>query len=160
MTEEEVLLVLHPSRKAYIVEYGCTFLLLVFLGVLYLREITLPRPFVNLVLGIAGFTFLFAEISRFSTIYKIMHTKMLITKGIIQQQRKSIHFHPLGFVPDINLKQGRIQRILNYGTVFVSGGTEKSFELQNINRPQKILTMIEELIDISRRKMNQGPRKK
>ena len=139
--------VLRKSRKAYIIEYSCTVILLFLLFTTYYKGIFLKSILQYFVVGLAATAFLSAELSRILTYYKITPKKVVIVKGIIKQNKKNVYFHPLGFVPDINVKQNRIQRILNYGTIYVKvSGQENSFEICDINRPQKIMNLIEDLI--------------
>ena len=78
-----------------------------------------------------------------------MEDKLVTIDGIIKQNRKNIYFHPLGFVPDINIKQNRIQRLLNYGTIsIVMGGS--NFEIKDVNNPHSIIKIIEEQIEYSK----------
>ena len=82
--------------------------------------------------------------------YRVTTSKVTIVHGLIKQTRKNVNFHPLSYVPDINLKQTVIQRLLGYGTVYVDsqGG---SFEFKEIAHPQKILGRIEGLIEKTRK---------
>ena len=70
---------------------------------------------------------------------------MTFIKGIIKKHHKHVYFHPLGFVPDINVKQGWLQRFLNYGTISIQVSDEK-FKLKDIDDPHFIMKEIEELI--------------
>lgn len=149
---DKVITILRKSRKAFIIEYVCSFLLLGLLGATYIKGIALARPFTYLILGIAAFALLSAEWSRAIVWYKITESKVVIIKGIFKQTKKNVHFLPLGYVPEINTHQGRIQRLLNIGTIFVHGSTQNSFEIKDINEPQQVLALIERLIDENRRK--------
>ncbi len=79
-----------------------------------------------------------------------MPQKAIIVNGIIKQSKKNIYFHPLGFVPDINIKQNRIQRVLNYGTIYVQGGSNP-FEIKEIDHPLRVMDFLEELIEKNKR---------
>lgn len=149
---EKVITILRKSRKAFIIEYACTIILLSLLAALYLKGIRLPAVLNYLVLGIAAFALISAEFSRNLIQYKITESKVIIIKGIIKQAKKNVHFLPLGYIPEINTHQGRIQRLLNIGTIFVHGSAQNSFEIKDINDPQKVLELIEKLIEDNRQK--------
>lgn len=150
--EEKVITVLRKSRKAFIIEYVCSFILVVLLIATYVKGIRLPPIFNYLILGIAAFALLSAELSRALTWYKITESRVIIIKGIIKQSKKNVHFLPLGYIPEINTHQGRIQRLLNIGTIFVHGSAQNSFEIKDINDPQKVLELIEQLIEDNRQR--------
>ena len=144
---EKELMVLHRSRKAFLIEYICGTLLLLFLIMIRVKGIGLSSAFQTFILLIAALAFISPEISRIMLRYRITSSKISIIKGLLKQTKKNVHFLPLGYVPEINLKQSRIQRLLNYGTIFVHGSGENSFEIKEVDHPQKILELIEELID-------------
>jgi membrane protein YdbS with pleckstrin-like domain len=83
-------------------------------------------------------------------VYEITPSKVTIRHGLIEQTHKNVHFVPLGYIPEINMEQDRIQRLLNYGTIFVHGSAQNSFEIKDIDHPKKILKLIEELIEKNR----------
>ncbi|HLD01217.1 MAG TPA: PH domain-containing protein [Candidatus Nanoarchaeia archaeon] len=144
--EDEVLAKYCRTRKAYLVEYSCGFLLLGLLGYSKLNGDYIA-PGVTLLIGGTGlFSLLLAEYSRLITRYKITRSKITIVHGFIKRQKKNVYFHPLGFVPDLNVKQGRLQRILGYGSVFLRGTQGNVFEIRNVNNPSKVLDLIEDLI--------------
>ena len=149
---EKIIAILRKSRKAFIIEYACSFLLLGLLAATYLKGIRLPGIFNYLIVGIAIFALLSAELSRALTSYKITENKVIIINGIIKRSKKNVHFLPLGYIPEINTQQGRIQRLLNIGTIFVHGSAQNSFEIKDINDPQKVLELIEMLIEDNRQK--------
>lgn len=138
---------LRKTRKAFIPEYFCGFFSLFSLGFIFFKGIPLSSIIIVFVISFALFCFTYAEVSRIFIRYKISPEKLIIVSGIIKQNKKNVYFHPLGFVPDINVKQDRIQRVLNYGTIYVRGGADfNSFEIKDINQPHKILVMVEDLI--------------
>ncbi len=141
---------LKQTRKSYMVEYGCGVLLLLLLAFSFLKGVTFPAGINYLVGGLGVFAFASAEVARLLTRYKVMDDKLVIIKGFIKQSKKSIYFHPLGFVPDINVKQSRIERLLNFGTIFIKEGNTTALEIKNINRPHKIMDLIEERIEANR----------
>ncbi len=117
---------------------------------LYLKGIAVPGILQKTAIAAALFALAAAEISRMMVSYKITSVRLIIVRGIIQQSTKNIHFHPLGFVPDISMKQNWMQRLLNYGSVSVAGSGEHSFELRNINQPHRVVELLQELIEENR----------
>ena len=146
----ELNVILRKTWKAYLIEYACASLLLILLAVLYLKGIHIPPLLGYMVGGIALVALVTAEYSRWFTRYLITDEKIVIVHGFIKQNTKNVHFIPLGFVPEINLKQGRLQRLLNYGTIFIHGTGESSFEVKEVDNPQEVLALIEMLIDKNR----------
>ena len=147
---ETIIAVLRRSRKSFIIEYVCALILMGLLIAAPLKGIPVHRYLVYFILGLAAVSILSAEWSRAMVRYIITPPKVIIIKGIIKQSKKNVHFLPLGFVPEINMKQTRLQRLLNYGTIFVHGSGENSFEIKDIDQPQEVLALIEELIEKNR----------
>ncbi len=151
--QEELIAKLYKTRKAFLIEYGCGIVLLGFLLVSYLIA-NPPGRNVALFMGALSAIFLAsAEVGRIFTRYTITTEKIVVVKGLIKQSKKNVHFIPLGYIPEINLKQNYLQRILGYGTVFVHGSSENSFEVKDIDNPQQILQIIEDLIEKNRRRL-------
>ncbi len=148
--DETAIAILRRSRKSFIIEYACALILVGLLITAFFRGIAVHRYIVYFILGLAAISVLSAEWSRAMVRYIITHPKVIIIKGIIKQSKKNVHFLPLGFVPEINMKQTRLQRLLNYGTIFVHGSGENSFEIKDIDQPQEVLALIEELIEKNR----------
>lgn len=149
--EEKVIKLLRKSRKAFLIEYGCGIFLLVLLAAVYLKGIPLKPVVGRFVFGLALVALASGEMNRWFYYYKITNKKIVIIKGIIKQTKKNINYHPLAFVPEIGMKQGRIQRLLNYGTVFVESGGN-SFEIRDVDSPKEVMELIESLIEKTRRK--------
>ncbi len=143
-------ILLKKSRKAFLIEYFCGVFLIGSMPFLNAKGISLPEYFQYFVLGFGLFAIASAELARQMTRYRITPEKFTVIKGIIMQHRKNVHFHPLGFVPDINLKQNRIQRLLNYGNIFIQGSGENSIEMRDINNPDEIMRIIETRIEQNR----------
>ncbi len=78
-----------------------------------------------------------------------MPEKMVITEGLVKQRKQNVYYHPLGYVPDINIKQNFMQRMLNYGTISVSTGSN-SFQIKDIDNPDKVVGLLEDLIENSK----------
>ena len=152
--EENIVIVLRRSRKAFLVEYGCGFFLLIILGILAFKGIAIPSAFRSFVFGFAFLGVAYAEVSRQLVRYIITPEKLIVVLGINRQFKTNVYFRPLGFVPDINLHQNRLERLLGYGTIFVrGGGTTNAFELKDINDPQYIMELIEKLMEDNRGSM-------
>ena len=141
---------LKRTRKAFLPEYFSGIVLLFILFVFHFNEIIIPFSLDYLLVGLAAFAFISVELSRMTVDYHITPEKIIITKGIIDKHHKNVHFHPLGFVPDINVKQSFYQRLLNYGTVFIHGSGENHLEIKDVNNPHQILKVLEDLIEENR----------
>lgn len=151
MGGDQVLFTLRKSRKVFFIEYFCGFLLLLFLGGMYLKRIFLANYIQYCLLLLVLFIIIYTEISRLVTQYKITSTKIIIIRGIVQQSTKNVYFRPLGFATDLNIHQNRLQRLLNYGTIYLRGSDkENAFEFESIDQPQEILDVLEQLIEQNR----------
>jgi membrane protein YdbS with pleckstrin-like domain len=148
VSEDSALMNLRSSRLGFIVEYACaTFIFAGFL-VLAMKGKSPIFPIKVLGFGIGIIAIASAEIARAITRYTISEAKLTIVTGIVKQTRKHVYFHPLGFVPDLNVNQGRINRMLGIGTVYLkAGGGENTFEIKDVQHPHRVLKLIEELID-------------
>jgi len=135
------------TRKAYLTEYTCGIFLLISLGIVALNNFQLNATFQYFVVGVSLFALGSAELARMFTRYKVSNDKLSIIKGIIQQDKKNVYFHPLGFATDLNIKQSRLQRLLNYGSIYLKSGMENTFEIKDVNSPHKILKLIEQRIE-------------
>ncbi len=150
---EEFITELRKTRKAFLIEYSCSAILLGFLAISHLIG-NPPGKNITLFVVLLGALFLVsAEVGRVFTRYTITSKKITVIKGIIKQNKKDVHFIPLGYIPEINLKQNYVQRILGYGTVFIHGSAQNSFEIKDVDNPQLVLQIIEELIDKNRKRM-------
>ncbi len=159
--EEKVLYKLRKSRKAFLTEYICGGVLLLSAVGLYFMDLIRQGYFMIGILVLGGLAIGSAEFSRIMVRYIILPTKIIITKGIVQQTRQNVYFRPLGFATDINLRQGRWQRLLGYGTIYLRGSdAENAFELADIDYPEDMMRTIEELIEQNRGDMDKGEKKK
>jgi hypothetical protein len=150
-TEERVLYKVCRSRKAFLTEYVCGGFLLLGAGISYVMDLTRSQYILGIIIVLAGFVIISAEISRMMTRYIILPTKIIIQKGWIQQKTKNVYFRPLGFATDINLEQSRWQRLLGYGTIYLRGSdAENAFELADIDFPEEMMRTIEDLIEHNR----------
>ena len=101
-------------------------------------------------LVLAFFGFVSTEVRRFyGDRYVIMPTKLSVIKGIFRVRKRNIYYQPLGFVPDLNVRQTFWQRVLGYGTVFVHVGNT-ALELREVDNPHEVLRMFERLIEETR----------
>ena len=155
MEKERVLFTLRKARQAFLVEYACGVFLLGLIVIPILKGIQIQQSISYFVIGLSMFAFASAEMSRMFTSYKIKGNKLEIVHGIIKKTKKNVYFHPLGFVPDINTHQTRLQRLLNYGSIYVKSGNIKSFEIKDISNPHKIMDKIEQLVENNRGSMTQ-----
>ncbi|HLC90807.1 MAG TPA: PH domain-containing protein [Candidatus Nanoarchaeia archaeon] len=149
MSDEATLL--KKTRKAFTIEYSCSVFLLLVMVYAFFKGVSVPPLLQKIVLGVSLIVFVSAEFSRYLIRYLITPEKVIITKGIFRQHKRTIHFHPLSFVPDINIRQSAWQRLFNYGTVYVQGASgEHQLEIKDIDNPQKIMKLIEDYIDLTR----------
>lgn len=152
--KEEILCVLHRSRKAFLVEYFCALVLVGSVFIAPAKGIVLPPLVSQIILGLGIVTISFVELGRLLVTYTISKTKITITQGILKQAKKTIYYHPLSYVPDINVHQSRLQHLLDFGTVFIkAGGDDNTFEIKDVNDPNKVMEIIEKLIDETREKV-------
>ena len=146
---EEILVTLRHSRKSFLLEYCCSIFLLFLMGFSLfkggeLAKVTLPF----LALGMFGL--ITTEVRRFyGDRYNIMHSKLSVIKGTFRVRKRNIYYQPLGFVPDFNIRQTFLERLLGYGTVFVHVGNTV-LELKDVDNPHEVLKMFERLIEETR----------
>ena len=150
--EEKVLASLYRSRKSFIPEYACALFLLVLLAYFQIQDKTIPSILNYFIWGLLLLALASAELSRALIHYEITPEKVIITHGFIRKHQQHINFSPLGFVPAINVKQGVLQRIFNYGTVFVHDSGECNLEIKDVNDPHQLLAQLEQLIEENRNK--------
>ena len=142
------------TRKAFIIEYTCAAILILLVLAFIISGTVLPNFIYWVVVIIVILILSWTELSRAFVRYNITPGKLVIINGIIQQKKKNVYFHPLAYVPDINLHQSRLQRILNYGSIFVSGDQSETFQVKDVDSPKKVLEFIEEMIE--KNKPNHG----
>ena len=147
---ENVPFTLFRTRKAFWVEYLCGIIILILLLFSYLTGISLTWKARLFLLSIALLILIYAELHRIILRYKVTENKLVIINGWLKQDKKNLYFHALGFIPDINIKQSRIQRILGYGAIFVVGGGTNTFEIKDVSTPHLVMKMIEDLIEKSK----------
>ena len=94
-----------------------------------------------------------AEVTRLRKRYKIKEEKLMIIDGFVKQSTKNIYFYSLSFVPDLNIDQSAWQRFLNFGTVYIRSGSEDSFAIKDVDNPQNIMELIEELIEKNKKQL-------
>lgn len=149
--EEIVLMTLRHSRKGFLLEYGCSFFLLSLAAFSFYQGVALPTFFFYPFLAVGLFGVASTELRRlFGDRYKVMNSKMCIINGVFKVKKRNIYYSPLGFVPDLNIKQSAFQRLLNYGTLYLQVGSAV-LEFKNIDKPDKVLRMLEDLIEHSKR---------
>ena len=141
---------LFRTRKAFWVEYLCGITILILLLLSYLKGISLTNRAQIFLLSVGLIILIYAEIHRVMLRYQVTEDKLVIINGWLKQDKKNLYFHALGFIPDINIKQSRIQRILGYGAIFVVGGGTNTFEIKDVSNPHLVMEMIEDLIENSK----------
>ena len=92
-----------------------------------------------------GFYFLLEpEYSLIYVRYEIDNDKIIENKGIITRKTEII---PWRLVSKVEMIQGILGRIFNYGDIFVSDVSEAhGIKIKGISNPKKILQIIEERI--------------
>ncbi|MBU0470296.1 MAG: PH domain-containing protein [Nanoarchaeota archaeon] len=151
MGKSEAILTLNSARRCFLPEYCCGLLLLFLLFAAYQKGISLPRPAIYFVGGLGLLSIGIAEYTRFfGDRYKVFEDKLLMINGMINVNKKMLYYHPLAFVPDMNIKQTAWERLLGYGTIFITVSGER-FEIKNVTNPNFVLEMFEQLIDKSRK---------
>ncbi|GEM_PF-1641224 len=159
---DQVLVTLRHSRKAYFLEYLCSFFLFS-LGVFSLfSDSNIPNKISLLFLGLGILGAASTELRRYyGDRYKVMRTKLSVIKGVLKVRKRNIYYQPLSFVPDLNLRQSALQRVLGYGTIFMHVGNA-GLELRDIDNPNEIIRMLEGLIEKTKsspqNRMNMPPR--
>ena len=117
----------------------------------FLNGIKFPPIITYPILGLGLFSVCYAEGSRVLLSYIITTEKISIVRGIIKQTKKNINYHPLAFVPDISMKQSRIERLFNYGTVSIESGSS-AFEIREVDNPKEVMELLEKMIEKTRAK--------
>jgi membrane protein YdbS with pleckstrin-like domain len=141
---------LFRTRKAFWVEYLCGVVILILLLVSFFQVVVLTVKAQIFLLIISLAILGYAEINRIMLRYRVTEDKLIVINGWLKQDKKNLYFHALGFIPDINIKQGRIQRILGYGTIFVASGGTITLEVKDVAHPLLVMEMIEDLIENSK----------
>ena len=151
--DKDLLFVMRKSRKSYFIEYFCGFTLLSIALISYVLEMDVSSIIFRGIIGLGFFSLASGEYSRFLTTYKVGKTKITIINGFVKQSKKHVYFQPLAFIPDINVKQSRLQRLLGYGTIYIQSAGVNTWEIRDIDNPHKVLEVIEKLIDENKRRM-------
>ena len=137
---EKIIVTLRHSRKSFLLEYLCSFFLLI-LTILSLFKGGVLYKVASSFLVLCAVGVVSTEIRRFyGDRYNILQTKLSVVKGIFRVRTRNIYYQPLGFIPDFNIKQTLIQRLLGYGTVFVHVGNT-ALELRDVDNPHEVLKM-------------------
>jgi len=142
----EVLLTLRQSRKAFIIEYCCALVFFALLVIARYKGVSLPSSAFSFISFLALTGFVAAESQRYlGDRYKLTDEKLIIIRGIVRIRKRNVYYQPLGFIPDIHVRQSGFQRLLGYGTVSITLSGE-AFEIKNVNDPNSVLEMLEGLI--------------
>lgn len=149
---EKVLFYLRISRKVFLFYYISSIIIFGLMLILYFKGISLNPWLRSIALALGLSSILIPEVSRaLSDRYIITDTRLTIIQGFIRQKKKNLHFFAMGFIPDITIKQGVMQRLLNYGNVYVRGASGRKIQLRNIDNPQKYMTILENLMEHHRK---------
>ena len=144
---DQEIVTLRHSRKSFLLEYICSFFLLFLVAYSLFNGVTLPKPFFYPFLGIGVAGLLSTELRRyFGDRYRIMNTKLTMINGVFKVKKRNIYYQPLGFIPDLNIKQTAIQRLFNFGTIYLQAGSS-ALEFRDVDKPNEVLKMLEELIE-------------
>ncbi len=144
---DKEIIILRHSRKSFLLEYICSFFLLSLVAYSLFNGVTLPKPFFYPFLGIGVAGLLSTELRRyFGDRYRIMNTKLTMINGVFKVKKRNIYYQPLGFIPDLNIKQTAIQRLFNFGTIYLQVGSS-TLEFRDVDKPNEVLRMLEELIE-------------
>ncbi len=147
---ERVLYKVAKTRKGFFIEYVCAILLILIAVYSHFVSVQLSMNLRKVIFVMGLVIIFYAELSRIYIRYKFTNKKIIIITGILRQHRKSVYYHPLAFVPDINVEQNMIQRVFNFGTISVRGSAESAFEIKDIDSPHEVMKDIERLIDETR----------
>ncbi len=148
---EKILLTLRHSRKAFLMEYFCSLFLFFLLFLAFLQKVEVPDNIFYLVSGLGVLGVVGTEARRyFGDRYKLMPAKLSVVKGVLKVKKKNVYYQPLGFIPDLNIKQSALQRLLGFGTVYLQVGSS-NLELRDVDNPHQVLKLLENLIDEARR---------
>ena len=140
------------TRRAYFLEYGCGIVLFALLFIAFQKGLGL-HPYINYtVVGLGLIAAGSAEYTRFfGDRYKLGNEKLVMINGLINVKKKNVYYHPLAFVPDMNVHQSAWQRALGYGTISVTVSGEM-FQLKNVANPNHVLDLLENKIKDSLKK--------
>jgi membrane protein YdbS with pleckstrin-like domain len=141
---EKILYHLNRTRKAFLVEYTCIFILLVILFISNLKNITLITRFSNYLIGLIIIIIVATELSRLLHRVKITQSKILIINGLIKQSKKHVF---MSYITDVDTKQSYLQRILNFGNIHLkSASGEGTLEIKDVDDPGTVMENIDNLI--------------
>lgn len=145
--KERILLNIRKSRKAFFIEYFCGLVLLVGLSILIVKGINF-NPIINyFVGGLAFISIGSAEFLRLFSRYIVTNEKIVVTHGLFKQARKSMYFKHLVLAPEFNTSQSRLERLLDYGSINIKVGGTTSLEIKDVDSPNKVMDVIEKLIE-------------
>ncbi len=146
---EKIIYNLNRTRKAFLVEYICAFILLAILLVSYQKGITeITRFSIYIVMFIISIV-VATELSRLIHRVKITSSKILIIDGLIKQSKKHVF---MSYITDVDAKQSYIGRILRFGNIHLkSASGEGTLEIRDVNNPERVMENIENLVEKHRK---------
>lgn len=122
--KERVIATIEPSNKIYLK-------LLFLLPFLYIS--------VGFWFGITFVNLIFYAFSIYATHYKITNNKIINYFSLITKETKEIEREA---IETVNLFQSPIQRLLQIGTIEVTGRGISVFEIKNIDDPESVLKLL------------------
>ena len=132
---------LRNSRKMYFPLYMMIFILVGFLGYIYVNGLSVHK---FLLMGIGLFialTLTASETRRFKEAYTINKDFLAHSSGYISKDIKKILIES---IIDIDVKQGIWQRLLRYGDIQVHAASGAHIiHMKNINKPHDFVKMLE-----------------
>ncbi len=143
--DNRVLMNLKKSRRAFFLEYGCAIFLISLFIFLYVKDVKINPFLTYFMVGLTVFSVGSAEISRLVHRCKITPSKIVIINGLIGQSKKHIY---LSGISDVDVRQGILARLLNYGKIHIkSMSGESSLEIKDVSNPGKKMERIENIIE-------------
>ncbi len=142
---ETILLEFRKTRRALWAEYGSGLFLFLLLAMSYAKGVNLPPKGYLFVGGLGLGAIIWAEGYRMLYKYTITKSKILINYGLLRRTRRYIYINSIS---DLDVKQTRIERLLNYGTIHLRATSgESSLELTNIGNPHQIMELVEQQME-------------
>ena len=157
---EVVLRRLRRSRKSFYVEYVCALVVLLLLGVVHLFKNSVSEYITYSIGGFVVLAIITPEIERWFSRFTITTKKVVVTHGLIKQVKENVYFQPLAFQTDLHVKQDRVGRFLNYGSIQLTGQGDDKVWVKDIDSPMKILDIIEGLVDGRRDDFHEAEKEK
>ena len=141
---EEVLLKLKRSRRSFLLEYGSGLFLIGLVSLFNLKRGYLNIPLTSLVGGLSAFSIFSAEYARLSHKCEVTKSKLVITDGVLKQKKRHIY---IGAVSDIDVRQGVMQRLLNYGIINIKAMSGEDLVIRDVVDPKHKMIEVEKIME-------------